>query len=153
MNLNRISSLHRHVITAQQNLGVNSGALAPANHDNLPRVALIVTTGRDDGLGQRHSLGPGDIRISHVADDADVRVLPFAHLGQGLLLSGRESGLGMRPGFGLRGATTRGQRHQQKPIQVFSHGHTGADFNPLQRLPAPGVEENRTPGLPRVEAA
>ena len=114
MNLNRIARLQRNVIAPQQDFGVNGNSLAPACQHDLPRVALIVAPGCDDGLGERQSLGPGDFRISHVADDADDQALRVAQLSQGLLLSRGECGLGLRPGFragmGAAGPEFRGWR-------------------------------------------
>ncbi len=122
MNFNHISSFQRHVIATQQDFCANGNPFPPTYHYNLPRVALIVAPGGDDGLGQRQSLGSGYIRISHVADDADVRALSVAHLGQGLLLSRGECDLGLRFGFRARRAAGKREQEKQPAAQKFVHG-------------------------------
>ena len=100
MNLYGVARLKREIFAAKQDFGINRNSLSLADQYDLPRSTLILAFGRNDSLREGQSVGPRNFWTPNVAKHPNARALRFGHLGDGLLLSRRERGLGLGSSFG-----------------------------------------------------
>src|ERR1035437_8307628 len=115
--LDDVAGLQGNVHSAQQLAGLHAIRDTVVHNDDLARVFGTVVIGGHHGLGQRHTLGPGDEAVADFAIDGDAGCLSLLHAGGGLLLPRHEGGA--RPGVGLAlGNTAAKEDSEQQDAQT-----------------------------------
>src|ERR1035437_2447556 len=115
--LDDVAGLQGNVHPAQQLAGLDAGRDAVVHNDDLARVFGAVVIGGHHGLGQRHTLGPGDDAVADFAIDGDAGCLSLLHVRDGLLLP--RHACGARPGVSLAlGNTAAKEDSEQQDAQT-----------------------------------